>query len=244
MKCTSAPSRRRNLEGGDARAPALAETGNHASRNHAGGGFPGRASAGATTASINSLPPGFTANPTTFAALWTAPTLWAWGSSSTWSTIISAPTAIISSNSPRITSPTAMPTIGARPSTSTGPGAGPVREFFLTNAAYWIEEYHVDGLRLDATQQIFDAGGAPLPCRADAPDEFLAAHSPQRCTQIACPPPTGLSAELRKNVRLPGIEDLLGRVESQAVEMELLDPAGRIGQKKFPHRACSRARRS
>jgi maltooligosyltrehalose trehalohydrolase len=31
-----------------------------------------------------------------------------------------------------------------------------VREFFLTNAAYWIEEFHLDGLRLDATQQIFD----------------------------------------------------------------------------------------
>jgi len=38
-----------------------------------------------------------------------------------------------------------------------GPGAGPVREFFLHNAAYWIEEFHLDGLRLDATQQIFDA---------------------------------------------------------------------------------------
>jgi maltooligosyltrehalose trehalohydrolase len=38
-----------------------------------------------------------------------------------------------------------------------GPNAGPVREFFTANAAYWIEEYHVDGLRLDATQQIFDA---------------------------------------------------------------------------------------
>jgi maltooligosyltrehalose trehalohydrolase len=33
----------------------------------------------------------------------------------------------------------------------------PVREFFLTNATYWVEEYHFDGLRLDATQQIFDA---------------------------------------------------------------------------------------
>jgi maltooligosyltrehalose trehalohydrolase len=32
-----------------------------------------------------------------------------------------------------------------------------VREFFLTNAAYWIEEFHLDGLRLDATQQMFDA---------------------------------------------------------------------------------------
>jgi maltooligosyltrehalose trehalohydrolase len=37
-----------------------------------------------------------------------------------------------------------------------GENAAPVREFFLTNAAYWIEEFHLDGLRLDATQQIFD----------------------------------------------------------------------------------------
>lgn len=37
-----------------------------------------------------------------------------------------------------------------------GTNAGPVREFFLTNARYWIEEFHFDGLRLDATQQIFD----------------------------------------------------------------------------------------
>src|SRR5438552_2852337 len=32
-----------------------------------------------------------------------------------------------------------------------------VREFFIANATYWIDEYHFDGLRLDATQQIFDA---------------------------------------------------------------------------------------
>jgi maltooligosyltrehalose trehalohydrolase len=38
-----------------------------------------------------------------------------------------------------------------------GPDAGPVREFFIANAAYWIDEFHLDGLRLDATQQIFDA---------------------------------------------------------------------------------------
>jgi len=35
--------------------------------------------------------------------------------------------------------------------------SGPVREFFATNAAYWIDEFHLDGLRLDATQQIFDS---------------------------------------------------------------------------------------
>ena len=38
-----------------------------------------------------------------------------------------------------------------------GPNSGPVREFFIANAGYWIEEFHFDGLRLDATQQIFDA---------------------------------------------------------------------------------------
>ena len=37
-----------------------------------------------------------------------------------------------------------------------GERCGPVREFFVSNARYWIEEYHLDGLRLDATQQIFD----------------------------------------------------------------------------------------
>jgi maltooligosyltrehalose trehalohydrolase len=37
-----------------------------------------------------------------------------------------------------------------------GPDSGPVRAFFEANAAYWIDEFHFDGLRLDATQQIFD----------------------------------------------------------------------------------------
>jgi maltooligosyltrehalose trehalohydrolase len=32
-----------------------------------------------------------------------------------------------------------------------------VREFVIANARYWIEEFHFDGLRLDATQTIFDA---------------------------------------------------------------------------------------
>lgn len=36
------------------------------------------------------------------------------------------------------------------------PHSGPVREFFIANAGYWIDEFHLDGLRLDATQQIFD----------------------------------------------------------------------------------------
>ena len=46
-----------------------------------------------------------------------------------------------------------------------GPDCGPVREFFIANAGYWIEEFHLDGLRLDATQAIFD----------DSDDHILAA---------------------------------------------------------------------
>lgn len=37
-----------------------------------------------------------------------------------------------------------------------GEGAGPVRELFVANAGYWIDEYHLDGLRIDATQDIHD----------------------------------------------------------------------------------------
>lgn len=37
-----------------------------------------------------------------------------------------------------------------------GEQSKPVREFFRENAAYWIREFHLDGLRLDATQDIHD----------------------------------------------------------------------------------------
>ena len=40
--------------------------------------------------------------------------------------------------------------------------AGPVREFFLANAGYWIEEFHLDGLRLDATQDVKDTSRDPI----------------------------------------------------------------------------------
>jgi maltooligosyltrehalose trehalohydrolase len=46
-----------------------------------------------------------------------------------------------------------------------GPNREPVREFFTTNAAYWIDEFHLDGLRLDATHSIVD----------DSPDEHILA---------------------------------------------------------------------
>ena len=37
-----------------------------------------------------------------------------------------------------------------------GENSAPVREFYLANAAYWIEEFHLDGLRIDAVQAVFD----------------------------------------------------------------------------------------
>jgi maltooligosyltrehalose trehalohydrolase len=37
-----------------------------------------------------------------------------------------------------------------------GENAAPVREFILVNVRYWIEEFHVDGYRVDATQAFYD----------------------------------------------------------------------------------------
>lgn len=56
--------------------------------------------------------------------------------------------------------------------------AGP-REFFLSNVRHWISEYHFDGLRLDATQQIFDSSPVHIlaeisrAARAAAPGRIL-----------------------------------------------------------------------
>jgi maltooligosyltrehalose trehalohydrolase len=46
-----------------------------------------------------------------------------------------------------------------------GDRAAGSREFFIENSGYWIEEFHFDGLRLDATQQICDS----------SPDHVMAA---------------------------------------------------------------------
>ncbi len=37
-----------------------------------------------------------------------------------------------------------------------GPHSEPTRLLMMENAAYWVREFHLDGLRLDATQQIYD----------------------------------------------------------------------------------------
>jgi malto-oligosyltrehalose trehalohydrolase len=37
-----------------------------------------------------------------------------------------------------------------------GPGSRTVRDFFIHNALYWLEEYHFDGLRFDAVHAVID----------------------------------------------------------------------------------------
>ncbi|MEW5762745.1 MAG: malto-oligosyltrehalose trehalohydrolase [Bacillota bacterium] len=43
-----------------------------------------------------------------------------------------------------------------------GPGCDEVRRFFIANALYWLEEFHVDGLRLDAVHAIVDTSATPF----------------------------------------------------------------------------------
>jgi maltooligosyltrehalose trehalohydrolase len=38
-----------------------------------------------------------------------------------------------------------------------GPDSAPVRRHFVENARYWVREFHIDGLRLDAIHSIFDS---------------------------------------------------------------------------------------
>jgi maltooligosyltrehalose trehalohydrolase len=80
-----------------------------------------------------------------------------------------------------------------------GKNAGPVREFFIGNAGYWIEEFHLDGLRLDATQNIYDA--SPKHILADICEEvrrrssgrhtFIVAENEPQQTRLVRPASAG-----------------------------------------------------
>ena len=56
--------------------------------------------------------------------------------------------------------------LGRRRSTSTASTADVVRAFLIENALHWVHEYHVDGLRLDATPRPHRRQPAALPRRA------------------------------------------------------------------------------
>ncbi|HEV7225467.1 MAG TPA: malto-oligosyltrehalose trehalohydrolase [Pirellulales bacterium] len=65
-----------------------------------------------------------------------------------------------------------------------GENSGPVREFFIANAGYWIDEFHLDGLRLDAIHAIVD----------DSEDHVLGALT-RRVREKAAGRPTIVVAE-------------------------------------------------
>jgi maltooligosyltrehalose trehalohydrolase len=61
-----------------------------------------------------------------------------------------------------------------------GPDARPVRDFFIANACHWVDEYHVDALRLDAVHGIFDA--SPVHILAELNDAVQAVARRRGCT--------------------------------------------------------------
>ena len=80
-----------------------------------------------------------------------------------------------------------------------GEGAAFMRSLVVDNAAYWIDEFHLDGLRLDATQAISDTSATHViaeltaAARAAAPDKelFLVAENEPQNTRLARSPGTG-----------------------------------------------------
>lgn len=85
-----------------------------------------------------------------------------------------------------------------------GTQAGPVREFVAENAAYWVREFHVDGLRLDATQSVVDDSDDHIvteltrAARAAAGDRSVVIYSEDeknRCHQVLPPEEGGWGAD-------------------------------------------------
>ncbi|MCL6501656.1 MAG: malto-oligosyltrehalose trehalohydrolase [Pirellulales bacterium] len=64
-----------------------------------------------------------------------------------------------------------------------GPHSSAVREFFIENALYWLHEFHLDGLRLDATHTIVDT--SRLHILAELAERVHAACAPRRVLLIA-----------------------------------------------------------
>ena len=74
-----------------------------------------------------------------------------------------------------------------------------MREFFVENAQHWIQEYHLDGLRLDATHGLIDDSPRHVVAelaarvRAAASDRplLLMAEDDRNLTSIVRPPEEG-----------------------------------------------------
>ena len=116
---------------------------------------------GATTASIPSPCRTPTAGPRA-SSVWSTPAIArAWPSSSTSSTTTWARRATTSADfGPYFTDRYRTPWGPAV--NFDGPGSDEVRRFFIENALYWITEFHIDALRLDALHAVFDYSAQPF----------------------------------------------------------------------------------
>jgi maltooligosyltrehalose trehalohydrolase len=80
-----------------------------------------------------------------------------------------------------------------------GEGSAGVREFVVQNAGYWIEEFHLDGLRLDATHAIRDRSSPDVVAeiarqvraRANGRDTVVVAENDRQETRLVRPVETG-----------------------------------------------------
>ena len=72
-----------------------------------------------------------------------------------------------------------------------GADCGPVRAFFLANVAYWLDEFHFDGLRLDATHALMDDSPrhilAEMAAAAHARGAFVFAEDERNEARLARP---------------------------------------------------------
>ena len=73
-----------------------------------------------------------------------------------------------------------------------GPDSGAVRQFAIDNAQMWVRDFHLDGLRLDAVQAIYDLGpGTSSPssrrrCSRKPPAPGARSTSSRRATRTTC----------------------------------------------------------
>ena len=74
-------------------------------------------------------------------------------------------------------------------------GSRPVRDFFIENALHWIHEYHLDGLRLDATHALVDE--SPRHFLAELADRVRAAAPPVRRVELIAEDDRNLAALVR-----------------------------------------------
>ena len=80
-----------------------------------------------------------------------------------------------------------------------GENSGPCGNSSCSNAGYWIDEFHLDGLRLDATQQIFDESSEHIIARSArefarrrrAPKVFIVGENEPQDVKLAPPPERG-----------------------------------------------------